>query len=214
MGVRKWLEKSAEKQKYKMRKTANPLSRKAFRAVSFSATKDKKTPILDWIIQNRCFFAFCASFFLDSETSHHYKAVFFHIPLTDVNLTYIIDLSAKQERRMPMIELESKVELYVPGTTDINHTIDTSAYVQRVATLFCQWFGGASVSKVNGYYIAASTGELVPECTHIVWSFCQTKDLVLHSPSVISLAQDICRELKQESVAVVINGTMSLVSAD
>ena len=42
MGVRKWLEKSAEKQKYKMRKTANPLSRKAFRAVSFSATKDMK----------------------------------------------------------------------------------------------------------------------------------------------------------------------------
>ena len=42
MGVRKWLEKSAEKQKYKMRKTANPLSRKAFRAVSFSATKDKR----------------------------------------------------------------------------------------------------------------------------------------------------------------------------
>src|SRR5699024_3909948 len=40
MGVRKWLEKSAEKQKYKMRKAANPLSRKAFRAVSFSATKD------------------------------------------------------------------------------------------------------------------------------------------------------------------------------
>ena len=43
MGVRKWLEKSAEKQKYKMRKTANPLSRKAFRAVSFSATKDSSS---------------------------------------------------------------------------------------------------------------------------------------------------------------------------
>lgn len=41
MGVRKWLEKSAEKQKYKLCKTLNPLSRKAFRAVSFSATKDK-----------------------------------------------------------------------------------------------------------------------------------------------------------------------------
>ena len=40
MGVRKWLEKSAEKQKYKLCKTLNPLSRKAFRAVSFSATKD------------------------------------------------------------------------------------------------------------------------------------------------------------------------------
>lgn len=42
MGVRKWLEKSAEKQKQKLRKTLNPLSRKAFQAVSFSATKDKK----------------------------------------------------------------------------------------------------------------------------------------------------------------------------
>jgi TATA-binding protein-associated factor Taf7 len=41
MGVRKWLEKSAEKQKHKLRKTLNPLSRKAFQAVSFSATKDK-----------------------------------------------------------------------------------------------------------------------------------------------------------------------------
>lgn len=51
MGVRKWLEKSAEKQKYKMRKTANPLSRKAFRAVSFSATKDierKSEPYIVW----------------------------------------------------------------------------------------------------------------------------------------------------------------------
>ena len=33
MGVRKWLEKSAEKQKYELRKALNPLSRKAFRAV-------------------------------------------------------------------------------------------------------------------------------------------------------------------------------------
>ena len=34
----------AEKQKHKLRKTLNPLSRKAFQAVSFSATKDRKKP--------------------------------------------------------------------------------------------------------------------------------------------------------------------------
>jgi len=45
MGVRKWLEKSAEKQKYKLCKTLNPLSRKAFLAVSFSATKDMRSII-------------------------------------------------------------------------------------------------------------------------------------------------------------------------
>lgn len=48
MGVRKWLEKSAEKQKYKLRKTLNPLSRKAFKVASFSATKD-------WLPQNSRF---------------------------------------------------------------------------------------------------------------------------------------------------------------
>ncbi|WP_419012969.1 hypothetical protein, partial [Dysosmobacter sp.] len=56
MGVRKWLEKSAEKQKYKMRKTANPLSRKAFRAVSFSATKDSEKPVFSKEHRLSCFF--------------------------------------------------------------------------------------------------------------------------------------------------------------
>ena len=69
MGVRKWLEKSAEKQKYKMRKTANPLSRKAFRAVSFSATKDK-TP------QNLLIFRSFSLFLLqnDQNAFKHFPA--------------------------------------------------------------------------------------------------------------------------------------------
>ena len=60
MGVRKWLEKSAEKQKHKLRKTLNPLSRKAFQAVSFSATKDnffRKT------VRNGGFSAFITQFY-------------------------------------------------------------------------------------------------------------------------------------------------------
>ena len=55
MGVRKWLEKSAEKQKYKLRKTLNPLSRKAFRAVSFSATKDMLKATF-WFFEPECSF--------------------------------------------------------------------------------------------------------------------------------------------------------------
>ena len=61
MGVRKWLEKSAEKQKYKLRKTLNPLSRKAFRAVSFSATKDK-IPLKSLISEGFfLFFVYCGA---------------------------------------------------------------------------------------------------------------------------------------------------------
>ena len=68
MGVRKWLEKSAEKQKYKMRKTANPLSRKAFRAVSFSATKDTSP----WSTSSKGRF----SLFFGVEFDSYYKYFF------------------------------------------------------------------------------------------------------------------------------------------
>ena len=88
MGVRKWLEKSAEKQKYKMRKTANPLSRKAFRAVSFSATKDSlgalkskdfKAPLLF----SAFVFPYCFPFRLSRHRSdvgiHPIRAVLLHL---------------------------------------------------------------------------------------------------------------------------------------
>ena len=68
MGVRKWLEKSAEKQKQKLRKTLNPLSRKAFQAVSFSATKDKIDKFrinLSIFLLSKSYLTFAGSVFSD-----------------------------------------------------------------------------------------------------------------------------------------------------
>lgn len=110
-----------------------------------------------------------------------------------------------------MTELQSKVELYVPGTVQISYEADTSGYVTRVAASFSQWFGGATVSEVTGYYIAETTGALISERTRIVWSYCTTEQLEMYSPEVLALAGEICHELQQECVAVVINGIMFLV---
>lgn len=112
-----------------------------------------------------------------------------------------------------MIELHSKVELYVPGTIRVSEKADTHEQVEKVATSFCQWFGGATVTVSDGYYLS-SVGELIAEKTSIVWSYCTTELLEEYAPSVIALAEEVCQELQQETVAVVINGTMCFVPSE
>lgn len=78
MGVRKWLEKSAEKQKHKLRKTLNPLSRKAFQAVSFSAAKDTEKRLFSQ--ENAVFLNFLAQIKCHAEhlTTYRLLALFWY----------------------------------------------------------------------------------------------------------------------------------------
>lgn len=106
--------------------------------------------------------------------------------------------------------LESKVEIYVPGTVQVSHITDTSSYVERTARYLSELFGGSTVSEEKGYYVT-DNGNLVAEPVYIVWAFCSTEQLEEHVLKVIKWAEMICQELQQESVAVVINGHMFFV---
>lgn len=111
-----------------------------------------------------------------------------------------------------MQALESKIGLAVPGTENVNQLVDTKEHVSKVMTYFCTWFGGATVNKTEGGYIA-SNGQLVVEPVSWVISYCTTKQLEMHSVQVVSLAESLCRELRQESIAVIINESMFFVMA-
>lgn len=108
--------------------------------------------------------------------------------------------------------LQSKVEIYVPGTVAVDHLADTSSYVNETARYLSELFGGATVSEDTGYYVT-DLGQLIKEPVFIVWAFCSTEQLEKYSPKVIEWAETICRDLGQESVAVVINGQMLFVRA-
>ena len=112
-----------------------------------------------------------------------------------------------------MIYLRSNVGVVVPGTTCVNVPADTSLWVKKVAGDFCEWFGGATVSEDQGYY-RATDNQLVSESVFIVWAFCTTEQLTEYSPQVIALAEWLCLELQQESIAVIINGAMSFITAE
>lgn len=111
-----------------------------------------------------------------------------------------------------MIRLMSNVGIGVPSTTYVNVPTDTSAYVEQTTRQFSEWFGGATVDPKDGAYIAKD-GQLIMEPIFWVISFCTTQQLEEYLPQAVVLAQTICRELHQESVAMIINYEMFLVSA-
>lgn len=107
--------------------------------------------------------------------------------------------------------LKSKVEVYVPGTVEVGTVTNTSEYADRTARYLCEWFGGATRTVVEGYYVT-TTGNSIVEPITIVWSYCNTEQLTEHAAHVVEWAATMCRELKQESVAVVFNGQMLFVT--
>lgn len=109
-----------------------------------------------------------------------------------------------------MFKLSSKIAVYVPSTTDINVQIDNTKYVDNCATLLSDCFGGATSCQTLGYWTSPSQG-LVKEHTTMVFAYCSDTDLQNHIEKVIDFCENLKKELKQDAIAVEINGEMYFI---
>lgn len=109
-----------------------------------------------------------------------------------------------------MFKLSSKITVYIPSTTDINIKIDNTKYVDECATLLSNYFGGATSCKTLGYWTSPTKG-LVKEHTTQVFAYCSDNDLQEHIENVIDFCESLKLELKQDSVALEINGEMYFI---
>ena len=109
-----------------------------------------------------------------------------------------------------MIPLKSKITVYVPATVDINKEIDNTPYVERVARLLSECFGGATASPVRGYWVTADK-TLVAEKTTMVFAYCSTSDAEKYIDDVVKLCYQLKQELKQEAIALEYNGGMYFI---
>lgn len=109
-----------------------------------------------------------------------------------------------------MFKLSSKITVYVPATIDINKNIDNSEYVKETATLLSVFFGGATSCDALGYWMSPKVG-LVKEHTTQVFAYCSDADLKKHIENVIDYCEKLKKQLKQESIALEINGEMYFV---
>lgn len=109
-----------------------------------------------------------------------------------------------------MFKLSSKVTVYVPSTTDVNISIDTSEWVDATATLLSNCFGGATSTEALGYWTSPSAG-LVRERSVMVFAYCTDTDLNAKIETVLDFCEHMKTELKQDAVAIEINGDMYFI---
>lgn len=109
-----------------------------------------------------------------------------------------------------MFKLSSKVTIYVPSTIDINVSIDTSSWVDATATMLSNCFGGATSCEALGYWTSPKAG-LVKERSTMVFAYCSDTDLQTHAETVIDFCENMKTELKQDAIALEINGEMYFI---
>ena len=106
--------------------------------------------------------------------------------------------------------LSHKITVYVPGTVDASKAGDTSAYVTEAAALLSECFGGATSTPVRGYWMSEAHG-LIAEDNNAVFAYAAQSALDEHLNDVVNFAVRMRDELKQEAVAVELDGTMYFI---
>lgn len=116
----------------------------------------------------------------------------------------------KNSKLQNLFKLSSKVAVIVLATINITEEIDNVPYVDRVATLLSECFGGATATETLGYWSSPTAG-LVKERSTTVFAYCKESDLQAKIDKVIDLCAELKEELKQDSVAMEINGEMYFI---
>ena len=116
----------------------------------------------------------------------------------------------KNSKLQNMIKLSSRVTVYVPSTTDINKKIDNTEFINEVATILSNCFGGATATPAVGMWVSQTAG-LVTENTTMVFAYCNDSDLQKNIDKVIEECEKLKKELKQDAIALEINGEMYFI---
>lgn len=109
-----------------------------------------------------------------------------------------------------LFKLSSKVTVIVPATVDINKEIDNTPFVDEVATLLSECFGGATASQTVGYWSSPTAG-LVKERSTTVFAYCTDAALQENIDRVIDKCMELKERMTQDAIAMEINGEMYFI---
>lgn len=107
-------------------------------------------------------------------------------------------------------DLDCKVSVYVPSTTNVNQPIDSTEKVLETIKKLSTIFGGATASNAFGGWVS-KTGEVVTEKVTIVYSFCSSEQLAKNIETIYGICQDLKTSMKQEAITLEINGQVKFV---
>lgn len=116
----------------------------------------------------------------------------------------------KNSKLQNLFKLSSKVTVIVPATININEEIDNTPYVDKVASMMSECFGGATATQTLGYWNSPTAG-LVKEKSTTVFAYCKEADLQAHIEKVIDLCEQLKQDMTQDAIAIEINGEMYFI---
>lgn len=103
-----------------------------------------------------------------------------------------------------ILKLDREAIFYVPSTTGLAGKSSRATVAKRVgeiARLFSGWFGGVTVTKVTGGYIA-DNGQYITETVHTVASSTDADGLAKYRGEVERLAEVKRAEWGQETIGL------------
>ena len=107
-------------------------------------------------------------------------------------------------------KLSSKLTVYIPATNNVNEKIDNLKHVDQCASLLSECFGGATSTPALGYWLSTKEG-LIKENTTLVFAYCKEEDLQSKLDQIIDYCEGLKEELKQEAIALELNGEMYFI---
>ena len=108
-------------------------------------------------------------------------------------------------------KLASKVTVYIPNTMGPTDEIKgENAYIDKTAKTLSEYFGGATSTSGMGYWISNEYG-LIKEHSTMVFAYCSTEQLEKHIDDIVTLCENLKTDMKQEAIALEINGEMYFI---
>ena len=115
-----------------------------------------------------------------------------------------------QKQLKNCIRLRSQIKIYVPSTYEVDKDIDNQKHVDETIEFLAKIFGGATVTEAYGAWISAN-GQLVKEFVSLVFAFAGQEQLEQSIDAIYDYCIKLKLELKQESIALEINGELYLI---
>lgn len=108
------------------------------------------------------------------------------------------------------LERNQSIGIFIPTTTDVDMSADTSGYMDEAMAFMAERFGGATCKIVNGVWLSDRVG-LVGEVVYVVYSYLTQSDMTRYLDEVVDYLKGLKRELNQEAMALEINRKLTLI---
>lgn len=113
-----------------------------------------------------------------------------------------------------LVALAAKVVLHVPTVTCGGRPVSKLALayqLEKVAEQLARWFGGYTETAGHGGWFSETQGKVVREPVVLISANADPAQLNRVLPALVTLARQVGLAMKQEAVALEVDGTMYLV---